>query len=428
MGLITYLLTDLVHIYKIILLSNLFFMFRERKHSFKYLSVGIFFLSLSTWMYFSKLEYLELFIYVVALIGIFNWIYDEKISQIVISSLWVMWIVTMLDIMSTVLVEMTFNLINLDLSMVIELCASVISLFFVYIVGKIYNAKYSVGIRTISNKNLFLFTLLSMADTFVVLMMAMVILNKLEKKIVLAYSCAFILVIIGVFVQLAAVILLLISRDIYREKEEITARYLNQQKEHYEYLERRERETKKFRHDLRNHMEMLSSFAEGERYKELDDYLRAINKNIDKFGNAISLNNGIVDAIVNKYSSEALLNNVEMSVNGIFPSECKIDAYDLCAIFSNLLSNALEASIQSEEKKIEVECRYTDENVVVAVVKNTFVNKGKFDVKNIKTTKENANYHGFGIENIKECVERNNGVINIDIQENIFEVTIMLEV
>ena len=43
---------------------------------------------------------------------------------------------------------------------------------------------------------------------------------------------------------------------------------------------------------------------------------------------------------------------ITMEVKGRFPEECAIDAYDLCTIFSNILSNALEAAVETEEKTI----------------------------------------------------------------------------
>ena len=255
--------------------------------------------------------------------------------------------------------------------------------------------------------------------------MAIITIDRTKGIYNLVFSIAFVLTIIGIFIQLAAVILLFISRNISREKELITQKYLNVQKNYYEYLEQREKETKKFRHDLRSHMQMLSMLAQKKEYVEFDKYLNAINTKIDSFGNSIRLGNGIVDAIVNKCYSEALQNDIKMEVNGIFPNDCEIEAYDLCTIFSNVLSNAFEAAVKTAEKVITLDCRYTDENIII-VIKNSFVNIGQFNNNNIKTDKSDLNYHGFGLENIHDCIEKNNGVFNIEIENDIFGITILL--
>ncbi|MBE5878187.1 MAG: hypothetical protein E7290_15055 [Lachnospiraceae bacterium] len=71
----------------------------------------------------------------------------------------------------------------------------------------------------------------------------------------------------------------------------------------------REKETKKFRHDLRSHMELISNLAKNREYEKIDSYLEKMNIKIDSFGNIITVQNGIVDAIINQYYD---VNNILM--------------------------------------------------------------------------------------------------------------------
>ena len=114
-----------------------------------------------------------------------------------------------------------------------------------------------------------------------------------------------------------------------------------------------------------------------------------------------------------------------MLFRSMFPKICKISAYDLCTIFSNLLSNAIEAAEKSVEKRISMECRYTDENIVI-ITRNTFKNEGQFERSRIVTTKKDIEYHGFGIGNIKDAVKRNHGMFDIDIKNSVYSITVML--
>lgn len=172
-------------------------------------------------------------------------------------------------------------------------------------------------------------------------------------------------------------------------------------------------------------MQVLSVLAKDDKYSEFDEYMKEINIRIDDFANHITINNGIVDAILNRYYSEALKKNIDITISGMFPNECHVSPYDLCTIFSNVLSNAIEAAEKADEKKIIIKCRYT-ENSIVIVVKNTFKDDGQFLQSKMMTTKKNIEYHGFGIENIKEAVEHNNGMLDIDIDGTIFSITLML--
>ena len=170
-------------------------------------------------------------------------------------------------------------------------------------------------------------------------------------------------------------------------------------------------------------MEMLTVLVKKREYDKFEKYVDEINVNIDSFGNNVTVQNGIVDAIINKYYSEAVANGIDMEVKGRFPSDCKIDAYHLCTIFSNILSNALEATIEAEKKWISVVCKYTEDNILVEV-KNTFDNNNIARNGKLRTHKKDANNHGFGLENVKESISKYDGLWGVDIQDNIYTITI----
>ena len=67
--------------------------------------------------------------------------------------------------------------------------------------------------------------MLAIADTYVVTIMASILDKNLLGNYKLGYIISFLIVLIGIFIQLASVILLIISRDTYKEKEEITQKY-----------------------------------------------------------------------------------------------------------------------------------------------------------------------------------------------------------
>lgn len=361
--------------------------------------------------------------YIILVCVLTYYFFQDKLITIIVSSLWTIAIMEMLDTMSVVLTDMLIGIIDNINSCIVILFRALILLSFVLIIGKLYNRNYSKGIKTIGVGNLIAFTALTIFDTFIVMVIGYIVTVENELVHQKSYFVALILVVVCLYIQLGAVILLLMQRNIYKESQQLTEKYLEEQKNHYEYLEKRETETKKFRHDLRSHMEMLSVLAKERRYDEFDKYVEEINLNIDRFGNNVTVQNGIVDAIINKYYSEAVANEVNMEVKGRFPSDCKIDAYHLCTIFSNILSNALEATVEAGKKWISVECRYTDDNILV-VVKNTFDNKDTARNGKARTHKKDTNNHGFGLENVKDSIRKYNGLYVIDTNEDIYTITI----
>lgn len=422
---ILYVLTESLHLFKILVLCNLIFMFQKRANKAVMALSIIAMLVLSLMLHFFAGEITTFVVYVIALYVFLCVIYDEKLWELIIFSTWILFLISMLDLMSTQLINVLFDLFRYNNQNVEEFIASFISLLIILIAGKIYTRRYKVGIKNIGITKLFFFMVLAVADTFVVMILAGVSGHESLGRYRLSYIVSFFIVIIGIVIQLSSVILLIISRDTYREKDKITQKYLNEQIKHYKYLEQREQDTKKFRHDIKSHMQVLSTMAKDKKYSDFDEYMNEINVRINNFGNHITVNNGIVDAIINKYYSEAVRKGIHVEVMGMFPNICHVNAYDLCTIFSNVLSNAIEAAEKSAEKKITLVCRYTDTNIVV-ITKNTFKDEGQFAHSKIVSTKKDIEYHGFGIENIKEAVERNNGMLDIDIQHSNFSITIML--
>ena len=421
-----YIVADIIHIINMLFFCEIFFRYEKRKVASNKLVWGTIVLIsalVSLTIYLWNNDIVETAIYLITVFVLFCCLYEEKISSVIIVALWIIVIMSMLDTMSVVLIELLCKIIGPINECATRVLRAVIIFVYAFVLGKLYNKNYKRGIRTVGLGNLVAFTILTIVDAFIVLVIARVTIDEEQRFFKVVYFIAFVLVIVGFFLQLGAVILLLMQRNIYKESQQLTEKYLEEQKNHYEYLEKRETETKKFRHDLRSHMEMLSVLAKEHRYDEFDKYVEEINVNIDSFGNNVSVQNGIVDAIINKYYSEAVASDVSMEVKGRFPSDCKIDAYHLCTIFSNILSNALEATIEAKKKWISVECRYTDNNILVEV-KNTFDNKNGVRNGKARTHKKDANNHGFGLENVKDSISKYNGLWEIDIDEDIYTITI----
>lgn len=113
-----------------------------------------------------------------------------------------------------------------------------------------------------------------------------------------------------------------------------------------------------------------------------------------------------------------------MEVRGHLPVECNIKAFDLCTIFSNLLANAIEAAAKSSGKRIDVECGYKGNKIMLSI-KNDY--NGEIEVKGDRyvTSKENSDYHGYGLTNVKKSVDKYSGYMNIEAEEH-FIVNIFL--
>lgn len=419
-------LADIIHFAKVIIVCNMFIGLQKRNEKSSKVSMifaNIAIIITSNIIYTLDNYAIEVLLYFVVIFMLIYFLYIGKLYQIFLLTTGIVLILSMIDTMTIALVNLVAKLLLLNWSDVYELIATVISISLIMALGILYKKN-----KTIRSQQLGVFSMLGIiilltVDTFVVSAMTIGIgfYEGLSKKV---YLSAVILVILGIFIQLAAVIILFAQRNIHKEKEQISNAYLNQQKNHYEYLENREKETKKFRHDLRSHMELISSLVKKHDYEQIEDYIKQMNLKIDTFGNIVTVQNGIVDAIINQYYTKSEQCGIKMEVKGMFPVDCAIETFDLCTIFSNALNNAYEATIDADEKYISLECGYTDKNIIV-IVRNTFNIELADNDLGQKTTKKNKDLHGFGLENIKDSVAKYNGYFDIEKNDNIFILKIM---
>ena len=81
------------------------------------------------------------------------------------------------------------------------------------------------------------------------------------------------MLIIGSLMQMAFLLLSTTINNWHQENERMKEQYLNLQNEHYQYLEQKNIETRKFRHDMRQHLYAMKEYIRVSKWEELDNYI-----------------------------------------------------------------------------------------------------------------------------------------------------------
>lgn len=426
MDIVINIILDVLHITKFFIIGDLFLVLPRKNNRIgkKIVYIATVMLSIFFVLGASNIS-VKGSIYLLFIFWVYVFWYEEKKGKLLAVSLWSSLIVGIIDRISAVITTTVLAIASITSAYLEKSFVQFLTLAFFLITGALLRKKHVTGIRNIGIGYYIGFTILSCADFIVLGYLGDFAINKVVVGRQLVFELIFLVVCFGILFQMAMVIFLVVSRNVFREKEQLASQYLNEQQKHYEYLEMRERDTKKFRHDLRNHMYMLNTLNQQQDYGKLQEYLETINGEIEAFGNAIHVNNGIVDAILNKFASEAEKLGIKMEVTGHFPSKCNIGAYDLCTVFSNLLNNAMEAEQESGGDTIQVFCGYTQEQIIVSI-ENDSVEKKMPKNGTFETSKKDKYNHGFGLENVKECVKRNEGELLIESEHNRFKVIVLL--
>ena len=238
---------------------------------------------------------------------------------------------------------------------------------------------------------------------------------------------------IGVSVAITGILFLIIgvlllynysSKQHYKNIAEMNDRLLQMQKNYYQVLLDKEVETRRFRHDISNHIICIDELMKNGKYEQVTEYLSDLRNMSAELTNKYSTGNMLVNAILNDIAGR--YGKVELNWQGLIPNEMKLSDTDICTIFSNTLDNAFCAASACEKDGF-VKVKIINESGKTIV---TIENNMKNDIKEVDgkfhTSKKDKDNHGFGVMNVKRCVEKCNGLIDIEYTKDIFRVKIVL--
>ncbi len=201
--------------------------------------------------------------------------------------------------------------------------------------------------------------------------------------------------------------------------------FLSMQQIQYETLSSAIEETRQARHDIRHHFSALTALANRKEWNELKDYLALVQESIPV--SELNLcDNSAVDGVAGHYCLRYKENAIPFSIKLDLPHNLPISEMDMCLVMSNLLENALEASLRTDKAKryIKIESYIHSNNVVLLTVENAF--DGTATKKNGVFQSSKRRGDGVGIQSVRRIAEKNCGYCRFTAENGIFCANVML--
>lgn len=199
---------------------------------------------------------------------------------------------------------------------------------------------------------------------------------------------------------------------------------LKMQAEHYQDLAEKKRDIRRFRHDIKNNLLALDILLSDRKYDEAKNYIDSMNESVKETENRFSTGSYLADAILSHKSDEIKNDKIDIEFSGTVPSE-RISNNDLCTILTNSIDNAARACKEIAPCKINVTSDETEKGCTLTV-SNPVLKKVEIKNNSIKTSKKDAQNHGFGIENIKKVAEKYHGFVRLSCTDSEFTIKIGL--
>lgn len=195
---------------------------------------------------------------------------------------------------------------------------------------------------------------------------------------------------------------------------------------HYAEVENMYRQMRGWRHDYRNHIQVLKSYADMGALDDIRRYLDALDTDLNTVDMALKTGNKMTDIILNSKISLAKSKDIQVTADAHVAVALTTAEIDLCIIIGNLFDNAIEASmaLPKEERMIRVYMDMKNTQLYMSFTNRTAVKKQHKENGRFPTSKGRG--HGYGLVRIDTIIERYQGYIRRNSEDGAFTTEILL--
>lgn len=193
-----------------------------------------------------------------------------------------------------------------------------------------------------------------------------------------------------------------------------------------ETLRESQQKTSEYRHDLRHHMQYISSCIENGRLEQAQVYIQGICSEIEANKVTVFCENEAANLILSAFAGRAKEHEVPMKMKAQIPKNLHVSESDLCVLLSNALENALHACQKLKEKEVvgTIEVSAFTKNRKLFLEINNSCDSDITLVHGIPVT--NQPDHGIGVRSICALVERYEGIYTFTVEAGRFILRVSL--
>jgi len=246
---------------------------------------------------------------------------------------------------------------------------------------------------------------------------------ELEEVDVLNISESYIIFVVNltIFVLTITIICFVLrgNKSAYYEGiAKINEHYLELELQHFEAYKMTQREVRRIQHDMKHHMACLQHLCKQGALEEIQNYLLDVSEELKSGDMELNCGHVLAGSICTHKLNIAAQKGIRLEVAGKIPEEIELMPIDLCTILSNALDNAIEAVEHMEEEYRWIRLEMSSQGKLLFFRFSNPVKRNSGIAQIGVSTKKDIENHGFGLLNIKYAVEKYNGQMLLEIEEN----------
>lgn len=202
--------------------------------------------------------------------------------------------------------------------------------------------------------------------------------------------------------------------QLLQQKEYDTAFY-------FEELHKQDEKQKILIHDIRKHLLSIADLNEKQETDKIAAYIKQIIQSSDLQDSVRICDNNLLNTIICRAKQQCKESGISFITD--IRSGCIdfLPEYDITALFSNLLENALDATKDIPGSFIELNITpHNNNGFVITMINSCRKNPFSKGTHRLISTKKNKWRHGYGMKSIQRIVEKYDGNSRLYFDENSF--------
>ena len=183
--------------------------------------------------------------------------------------------------------------------------------------------------------------------------------------------------------------------------------------------------TRKLKHDMRNHLMVLASYINSGDLENARDYISGILDKLNAVRSYVETTNPLLNHILNDKLEICSKEGIDVKVSVGKAAFDRMKGIDFSAVFANAIDNAIECERSEVNKEIVIDV-YENKGYDVITVKNRIASSVLEVNPDMRSTKEDDEKHGFGVKQIKGTVELYEGMTDFYEEDGYFIVNIFI--
>lgn len=180
---------------------------------------------------------------------------------------------------------------------------------------------------------------------------------------------------------------------------------LQTEKEHYDMLNQQNQQLMLYAHDAENHLAAIQSISQD---PLVQDYVAKLSGQLKSYASNCHSGNMMLDVIINKYVLACERYEIVFEYEIRSCNLSSVEDIDLVAILGNLLDNALTSAKESDKKVLQMETSVQNGYQVINI-RNSCSIAPIMDGGKLRSTKNNAVFHGFGLKSVARTLKKYDG-------------------